>query len=144
MKRKILVAYDGSALSKEALQEARLQAAGVPETEVHVVSVVSQAGPTTNIAIARNIQWELAEQIRSEMEEIKKDFEADDVTIKTDVIIEEIHRNEGTKLCEYAEEHDIDLIIVGSRGLGGVKKIFLGSVSNRIVQEAGCPVLVIK
>lgn len=144
MKRKILVAYDGSVLSKEALQEARLQASGVPKTEVHVISVVSQSGPSTNITIAKNIQWELAENLRPDMEEIKKEFEGDGINVTTDIIIEDTHRNEGTKICEYAENHDIDLIIVGSRGLGGVKKIFLGSVSNRVVQEAVCPVLVIK
>ncbi|HLR63560.1 MAG TPA: universal stress protein [Lentibacillus sp.] len=144
MKRKILVAYDGSVLSKEALQDARLQAAGVPETEVHVISVVSQSGPSANITMARNIQWELAENLRPELEEIKKEFEADGITITTDVIIEDVHRNEGTTICEYAENHDVDLIIVGSRGLGNVKQVFLGSVSNRVLQQANCPVLIIK
>lgn len=62
MKRRILVSYDGSDLSKEALQEARLQAAGVPETEVYVISVVTQAGPNTNMVLARDIEMEIAER----------------------------------------------------------------------------------
>lgn len=144
MKRNILVSYDGSDLSKEALQEAKLQAAGIPETDVHVVSIVTQAGPSTNIALARNIQWEMAENLQPAIEKIVREFEAEGIVIHTDIIIDEVHRNAGSKVCEYADEHDIDLIIAGSRGFGGVKKMFLGSVSNRIVQEANCPVLIIK
>ncbi|MFB4166911.1 universal stress protein [Virgibacillus sp. JSM 102003] len=53
-------------------------------------------------------------------------------------------RNAGDKLCEYAEDHEMDLIIVGSRGLGGVKKLLLGSVSTNIVHHATCPILIIK
>ncbi|QKY71552.1 universal stress protein [Lentibacillus sp. CBA3610] len=144
MKRKILVAYDGSDLSKEALQEAKFQARGIPETEVYVVSVVTQAGPSTNTAVARSIQWELAEKIKPDMEVIEEDFKQEDITINTDIIIDAVNRNAGTRICNHADAYDIDLIIVGSRGLGGVKKMILGSVSNRVVQESDCPVLVIK
>ncbi|MBP1947505.1 universal stress protein [Virgibacillus litoralis] len=144
MKRRILVAYDGSDLSKEALQEAKLQAAGVPETEVHVISVVTQAGPNTNVAMARNIEMEIAESFRPEMETIKEEFEAEDIVVYTDVMVDYYQRNAGDKVCEYAEDHEIDLIIVGSRGLGGVKKLLLGSVSTNIVHRAKCPILIIK
>ncbi|WP_163971158.1 universal stress protein [Oceanobacillus halotolerans] len=144
MKRKILVAYDGSDLSKEALEEAKLQAKGVPETEVHIVSVVTQAGPTTNIGVALSIELQIAEQLEPEMGKIEEAFEKEDITIYTQVVIDYYQRNAGRKICEYAEENEIDLIMVGSRGLGGVKKIFLGSVSNHIVQHAHCPILIIK
>ncbi|MFD2761638.1 universal stress protein [Lentibacillus juripiscarius] len=144
MKRKILVAYDGSALSQEALQEAKLQAAGVPETEVYVLSVVTHGGPSTNVIMARSVQSELADSVRLEMQEVKKEFEVDNVTVYTDVVTNHSQRNAGEKVCEYAYEHGIDLIIIGSRGLGGVKKLLLGSISTRVVQRAHCPVLVIK
>ncbi|MGP4108922.1 universal stress protein [Virgibacillus sp. L01] len=144
MKRRILVAYDGSDLSKEALQEARLQAAGVPETEVHVISVVTQTGPNTNVVMARNIEMEIAESLRPEIQTIKEEFEAEDIVVYTDVLVDYSQRNAGDKVCEYADDHEINLIIVGSRGLGGVKKLLLGSVSTNIVHHATCPILVIK
>ncbi len=144
MKRRILVAYDGSDLSKEAFQEARLQAAGVPGTEVHVISVVTQTGPNTNIVMARNIEMEIAESLRPEMQTIKEEFEAEDIVVYTDVLVDHSQRNAGDKVCEYADDHEIDLIIVGSRGLGGVKKLLLGSVSTNIVHHATCPILIIK
>ncbi len=42
-------------------------------------------------------------------------------------------------------EQKFDMIVIGSRGLGGLKKLFLGSVSNAIIQEIeNCSVLVVK
>ena len=44
---------------------------------------------------------------------------------------------------EEAEEEHYDLVVMGSRGLGKIKGIFMGSVSQQVVQECKCPVLVI-
>jgi nucleotide-binding universal stress UspA family protein len=48
------------------------------------------------------------------------------------------------KIVEAAKEGDFDIIVMGSRGLGGIKKFFLGSVSDRVADEADCPVLIVK
>ncbi|WP_164216432.1 universal stress protein [Virgibacillus sp. YIM 98842] len=144
MKRRILVAYDGSEQSKEALQEAKLQAAGVPETEVHILAVVTKAGPSTNHGVALSIQKSIAEKLEPEVEEIKQEFQADNIAVETRVYIDEKQRNAGKTVCEYAKVNDIDLIIAGSRGLGSMRQILLGSVSNHIVQYSHCPILIIK
>ena len=47
-------------------------------------------------------------------------------------------------IVDYADNHNIDLIVVGSRGISGFRKLLLGSVASRIVTYASCPVLVIK
>ncbi|MBY7142797.1 universal stress protein [Virgibacillus sp. NKC19-3] len=143
MGKKILVAYDGSYLSKQAIHEAKYQAKQEPETEIHVISVVRPAGPSTNAIMQRNIEKELADNFRPEMQQIKEEFESEGISIEADVLISE-HKNPGEKVCEYANDNAIDLIIVGSRGISNVRKIFLGSVSNNIVQNANCRVLVIK
>ena len=48
------------------------------------------------------------------------------------------------KIVDEANEGGFGLIVVGSRGLGGIKEFFLGSVSDRVADEAKCPVLIVK
>lgn len=49
-----------------------------------------------------------------------------------------------TLLPRYTQAHKVDLLIVGSRGLGAVKSVFLGSVSDTCLKECPCPVLVVR
>jgi nucleotide-binding universal stress UspA family protein len=48
------------------------------------------------------------------------------------------------KIIEHAKNANVDLIVIGSRGLGGIKQLVLGSVSDRVADAAPCPVLVVK
>jgi len=48
------------------------------------------------------------------------------------------------ELLSYAESHEVDLIVMGSRGLGGFKKMLLGSVASGVSQHSKSPVLIIK
>ncbi|GGD02164.1 universal stress protein UspA [Pontibacillus chungwhensis BH030062] len=144
MRKKILVAYDGSAMSKQALQEAKSQAADAPDAEIHVVSVVRTSGPFTNAQMSKSIGNELAEQYRTDMNRLKEEMKEEGVEVITDVIVGKVEKNAGARICDYAKERNMDLIIVGNRGFGNVKKMILGSVSNNIVQHATCPVLVMK
>jgi nucleotide-binding universal stress UspA family protein len=47
-------------------------------------------------------------------------------------------------IVEYAEEHKIDLIVIGTKGLSGIKKMLLGSTASGVVTYAHCPVIVVK
>ena len=47
-------------------------------------------------------------------------------------------------ICRIAQERACDLIVVGSRGLTGFKRLMLGSISNAVAAKAPCPVLVVK
>jgi nucleotide-binding universal stress UspA family protein len=48
----------------------------------------------------------------------------------------------GPAICDYAGEIDASAIVIGSRGRGGVKRALLGSVSDHVVRNAPCPVVV--
>ncbi len=144
MNRKILVAYDGSLLSRKAIEEAKKQISLVPETEVHVVSVVENTGPQTSVMLARNITDEVVEHAHEQMGKIREEFAKERAPVVTEVLVKKGNENPGKSVCKYAKEQNMDMIIVGSRGLGNVKGMFLGSVSNEIVHYASCPVLIIK
>ena len=47
-------------------------------------------------------------------------------------------------ILDFAKEKKIDLIVMGARGMGSVKEVFLGSVSNAVVHKSKIPVLIIK
>jgi len=47
-------------------------------------------------------------------------------------------------MLDYAEKHNINLIVVGTRGRSGIKKMLLGSTASELVTYAACPVLVVK
>lgn len=54
------------------------------------------------------------------------------------------HGDAATEIIAHAQEHNIDLIIAGSRGLGQVRGWLMGSVSRKLVHYAGCSVLIVK
>jgi nucleotide-binding universal stress UspA family protein len=64
------------------------------------------------------------------------------VKVKTDVVIgvSSIVKD----IVGYAEKNRIDMIVIGSRGLSGIKKMLLGSVASGVVTYSHCPVLVAK
>ena len=63
------------------------------------------------------------------------------VQIKTEVIAS---TNVAGGIVDYAEDKDVDLIVVGTRGKSGFKKVLLGGVAGNVVTYAHCPVLVVK
>ncbi|XP_057524887.1 uncharacterized protein LOC130804465 [Amaranthus tricolor] len=48
------------------------------------------------------------------------------------------------EICKAAEQTHVDMLVMGSRGLGGIKRAFLGSVSDYCTHHACCPVLIVK
>lgn len=142
--RNILVAYDGSILSRKAIEEAKFQARLDEGSKVYILTVIQSTGPSTNITMSRHMENELAEKFQPQMDSIRKEFEQEETPIFTEVIFGESNENPGGKVSEYASDHEMDLIIVGSRGLGKIKNILLGSVSYNIVHNAPCPVLIMK
>ncbi len=50
----------------------------------------------------------------------------------------------ATVIVEEAAQRDVDLIVIGTHGLSGLKHLLLGSIAERVVQKAPCPVLTVK
>jgi nucleotide-binding universal stress UspA family protein len=59
-------------------------------------------------------------------------------------IIEDPISKVGSVIVDYAERENVDLIVIGTRGRTGFKKMLLGSVASDVVTYAYCPVLVVK
>ena len=52
--------------------------------------------------------------------------------------------NDGKRIVDIAERRNFDLIVIGSRGMGTAKEIFLGSTSNYVLHKSKKPVLIVK
>jgi nucleotide-binding universal stress UspA family protein len=52
--------------------------------------------------------------------------------------------DDGKRIVEVAEKHHFDLVVIGSRGMGAAKELFLGSTSNYVLHKSKKPVLVVK
>jgi len=48
------------------------------------------------------------------------------------------------EILRYAAEHDIDLIVMGTHGRGGMSHVLLGSIAEKVVRRAPCPVLTVR
>lgn len=52
--------------------------------------------------------------------------------------------NPYAKVLDFASKHDIDMIVMGTHGRGGLEHVLIGSVAERVVRQASCPVLTIR
>ena len=96
-----------------------------------------------------NDSRELIEQAKREANKwfdiIRKKIEEDrlekQIKIETTIIVSTATVD---SILDYAEDKDVDLIVVGTRGRSGIKKLLLGSTASGIVTYSSCPVIVVK
>ncbi|MBE6504903.1 MAG: universal stress protein [Methanobrevibacter sp.] len=139
MYKKILVPTDGSDFAKDAQLHA-LFLAKVSGAEIIALSV-SENHFINGISVSEEI-----EQINQILEDrCKKDLQEfedmNDEGVKISSVIKE--GSPAKTILEVAEEEDIDLIVIGSSGKSGFDRFILGSVSDKVVNAAKCPVLVV-
>ncbi len=60
------------------------------------------------------------------------------------VVVSIAEGNAAAEIVRVAREEKADLIVVGARGLGGLQRLLLGSVSEKVLAAAPCPVLIVK
>ncbi len=60
------------------------------------------------------------------------------------VVTDVLFGNPWSAICKYAQDADIDLVVVSTHGRTGLRHVLIGSTAERIVQHAPCPVLVVK
>ena len=63
------------------------------------------------------------------------------IEVETSIIISQ---STVKSILDFAEEKNVDLIVVGTRGRSGIKKLLLGSTASGIVTYSSCPVIVVK
>jgi nucleotide-binding universal stress UspA family protein len=129
---KILIGYDGSNSAKEALNLAKFHAQSFGAT---VDVVTSMEKGTEN-------QREEIEQAERGLQWAKSLFDENGITCSTHLLIRGL--NPGEDIVEFAEENNIDEILVGVKRRSKVGKLLMGSTAQYVILNAKCPVVSVK
>ncbi|SDA50851.1 universal stress protein [Methanobrevibacter millerae] len=139
MYKKILVPTDGSEFAKKAQLHA-LFLAKVTGAEIIALSV-SENHFINGISTTDEVE-QLNQILNDRCKRDLKEFEdMNEEDIKITSIIRE--GSPANSILEVASEESVDLIVVGSSGKSGFDRFILGSVSDKVVNAAKCPVLVV-
>ncbi len=141
---KILVPVDGSQNSMEAVKVA-LKYAKATKTDISLMTVTPFISGL-DLEISAGAMDKLNESMKSRGEEVLKKAQdiltAEGVPAKT-ILSSSI--SAADEIIGFAEKEKVDLIIIGSRGLGGAAtRFFMGSVALKVVTHAPCNVYVVK
>jgi nucleotide-binding universal stress UspA family protein len=157
--KKILVPVDGSENAQKAL-DFTLDLAEKYDSEVELFNVVEPVTvpvapytydvhggggvgsatviPTWVSDYTTNFKASHEKMLQDTLEKVKKD--KPDLKISKKIV----DGRPGTEITKRAKEGDFDLVVMGSRGLSGLKELVLGSVSDKVSDDAECPVLIVK
>ncbi len=157
MFKKILAAIDGSEMSHDVFKTA-LDIAKADKANLVLLHILSfeeqnslsipmptgleyfQAADSDTLQIYRE-QWQTYEQHSLNLLKSLAD-RATTEGIKTEVY--QISGSPGRQICEFAQSEDIDLIVMGHRGISALNELLLGSVSNYVLHRAPCSILTTK
>lgn len=147
MFRKVLIAVDGSGHSKRAIAYGA-QIAAQNEAEVVLFHVMRHLGSDRvppdleELEHIEHVRLTEADMLRSLAEAVIND--AQDLAGKRGVAKVQAVIQDGdpaTRILEYSKAHEVDLIVIGRRGLGGLAGLLLGSVSQKVSHAAPCACL---
>lgn len=147
--KKILVPIDGSKASQKAAEKA-VSIARSFGSEVTFITVVHLPSEDKYAMFGINVQTayqanrkvmlkELISQESKMLDIIVRNTDCKDVTLNKKVLVGIPYE----EIIKEASEGNFDLIVMGRRGFSDIERFFIGSVTQRVIAGASCPVLVI-
>ena len=134
----IVVALDESGEPKKGLEKA-IYIAKLSDAKITGVNVIN-VDTTTLAAAVTDYGNYLKKKAEEMLDSTKRYCEKQGIQFASKIL----DGSPASKIAEFAEEGKVDLVIVGSKGLGGFRAKVLGSVANSIVHESKVSVLVVK
>jgi nucleotide-binding universal stress UspA family protein len=113
----------------------------VIHSEIKHVYSTYYGGSVNQISIEGIIE-DTKRQAQAWFDKVQEEADENNVKLRREIIV-----NSGSivgAVVDYAEHEGVDLIVIGSRGLSGFKKLLLGSTASGVITYAHCPVLVVK
>jgi nucleotide-binding universal stress UspA family protein len=139
----MLVATDGSETAAKAVSEAAELAAGTG-ARVHVMTAYEPL--RAKVASGRTVSPEIGDWNLAEDSLADSILDAALASLRLRGVEAEQHARKGDPadaIIELAEELDIDLVVVGNKGLSGARRFLLGSIPDKVSHHAPCSVLIV-
>ncbi len=139
--KSILVAVDGSAHSEKAVRYACAMgpSLGAEIVLLHVVPMVVSATPYHDT---------ISDQPFLSLQKVGEDILEKAKRLATrcgcEVIDMISHGDPAARIIDVATERKADVIVIGSRGVSGLKRLFTGSISDKVSKHAACPVMIVR
>ena len=143
---RILVGVDGSESSFKAADNA-ISLAKHYDSEliaIHVIPSKSVIGHSSGIfgIVTPAFLEKMTEEAEMWFAVIKKNTEQLSISLKTQII--STGESPIKEIVEFAHREEVDLIVVGTRGRSGIKRMLLGRTASGVVTYAHCPVFIVK
>ena len=153
---KILVPYDGSKHAEKALNKAVNLAKLIKGSEIIILNVIEEiltpplvfptrirhyktGEDTTLSTYFRDLQTDMRYKMINTLEKVKQKYE-NSVKIRTVVLV----GSAEDKIVGYANRQNVDLIVMGSKGLKGISRLLMGSVSRHVSEKVKCSVMIVR
>lgn len=141
----VVVGFDFSHSGSAALHRAVTLAARAPFHVLHVVCVIDPEEAIPSIPSYNGIDYMYAARVQEILAaEIQRELDEAEVSSRVHFFVHARIGSACQEILDLAREVGADLIMLGSHGMTGIERMLIGSVSERVVREAGCTVEVVR
>ncbi|MGR3294383.1 MAG: universal stress protein [Candidatus Scalindua sp.] len=141
--KNILVAIDFSEYSKVAL-DICLGASRCMKTKLYVLHTIEKFPHDYLHLLSSTAHTDMKQKLEEDAIAKIKAMIPEEIREKGDIISMVRFGKPFLEIIQVAKEENVDLLVIGTHGRAGVDRVILGSVAERIVRKAGCPVMVIR
>lgn len=144
--KNLLVSTDFSEASMLAIDAAAMlaQAFDAKVTLVHVFDpapMTPMASSQLSSAEQLDVEQGYERAMHTELARLREEKLAKVADVKVALVF---GKNAAESICHYAEKEEIDLIVIATHGRTGIARMLIGSVAERVVRHANCPVLTLR
>jgi nucleotide-binding universal stress UspA family protein len=139
MFNKILLASDGSEHAIRATEKAIILAENNPQAKIVIVYIVDSSASKSDVLHNWN-SIEIDKKRKGKLQLTEQKVKHANLVYEVKIL----HGEPGPAIVKYANENDIDVCVIGSRGLNSLQEMVLGSVSHKVAKRANCPVMIVK
>lgn len=141
-RRTVVVGYDLSETSEEAVRVALSEAGAAREGDLHVVHVVSLSIPSPGFGLPPlKTPDSMRESLHAAKRQVDGFIQGLKIPSNVSISLHVVAGKPDNVLVEVADDVEADLIVVGTHGRTGVNRMLLGSVAEQVVRRAPCSVL---